>query len=80
MADYVKEDGEWKFWHMIFSSFFRTPYDKGWSKVPVSGTLSTGREDRPPSRWNPYDKIKKGPELFHHLPDAPEPYHSMDRE
>ena len=78
MVDYVKEDGEWKFWHMIFSPFFRTPYDKGWSKVPVEGTLKTGLEDGPPSRWNPYDKTKKGSELFQHLPDAPEPYESMD--
>jgi len=80
MVDYVKEDGEWKFWHMIFSPFFRTPYDKGWSEVPVSGTLRTGLEDGPPSRWNPYDKTKKGQELFYHLEEAPEPYDSMDIE
>lgn len=80
MVDYVKEDGKWKFWHMIFSPFFRTPYDKGWSEVPVSGTLKTGLEDGPPSRWNPYDKTKKGSELFYHLEDAPEPYDSMDIE
>jgi hypothetical protein len=42
MVDYAKEDGEWKFWHMIFSPFFRTSYEKGWMKVPVSGTLRTG--------------------------------------
>ena len=80
MTDYVKEDGEWKFWHIIFSPFFRTPYDKGWYKVPVSGTLSTGLEDGPPSRWNPYEKTKTGRELFSHLLDAPEPYDSMDLE
>jgi len=80
MVDYVKEDGKWKFWHVIFSPFFRTPYDKGWSEVPVSGTLKTGKEDGPPSRWNPYDKTKKGQELFCHLLEAPEPYDSMDIE
>ena len=80
MVDYVKEDDEWKFWHMNFSPFFRTPYDKGWAKVPVEGTLSSGLEDGPPSRWNPYDRSKKGRELFHHLPEAPEPYETMDLE
>ena len=80
MVDYVKEDGEWKFWHMNFSPFFRTPYDQGWMKMPVEGTLSSGLEDGPPSRWNPYDRTKKGQELFHHLPEAPESYETMDME
>jgi len=79
MIDYVKEDGEWKFWHLNFNPFFRTPYDKGWAKVPIGGTLKTGMEDGPPSRWNPYDKTKTGPqELFGHLEDAPEPYDTME--
>ena len=81
MIDYVKEDGEWKFWHMNFSPFFRTPHDKGWVEVPIVGTLRTGMEDEPPSRYNPYDKTKTGPaELFYHLKDVPEPYDSMDIE
>ncbi len=77
IVDYVKEDGEWRFWHMLMTPFFRTPYDKGWMEMPVSGTLSSGLEDGPPSRWNPYEKTKTGKELFSHLPEAPEPYDSM---
>jgi hypothetical protein len=77
VVDYVKEDGEWRFWHMVFSPFFRTPYDKGWMEVPAAGTLKSGLEDGPPTRWNPYDKTKTGKELFRHLPEAPEPYDSM---
>jgi hypothetical protein len=80
MVDYVKEDGNWRFWHMIFSPFFRTPYDKGWMEVPASGTLKSGLEDGPPTRWNPYNKTKTGKELFGHLPEAPEPYDSMEIE
>jgi hypothetical protein len=80
MVDYVKEEGVWRFWHMIFSPFFRTPYDKGWMEEPVSGTLKSGLEDGPPTRWNPYDKMKTGNELFRHLPDAPEPYDTMNNE
>ena len=78
MIDYVKEDDGWKLWHVNFNPFFRTPYDKGWAEVPVSGTLSRGLEDEPPSRWNPYNAAKKGQELFNHLLDAPEPYESID--
>jgi hypothetical protein len=80
MIDYVNEDGEWKLWHVNFNPLFRTPYDKGWVEVPISGTTGGGLADEPPSRWNPYDKSKKGQELFHHLLDAPEPYDSMDME
>lgn len=80
MIDYVKEDGAWKLWHVNFNPLFRTPYDKGWDKVPVAFSSHTGLEDEPPTRWNPYDKTKKGKELFHHLLDAPEPYDSTDIE
>jgi hypothetical protein len=78
VIDYVKEDGEWKLWHVCFSPCFRTPYHKGWSEVPVASSLSTGLEDGPSSRWNPYDPDKTGPaELFGHLPGVPEPYETM---
>lgn len=76
--DYVKENGKWKFWHVSFVPFFRTPYDKGWIKEPIGTSLSTGMEDAPPSRWNPYDVSKTAEELFAHLPDPPEPYKTSD--
>ncbi|OGO20462.1 MAG: hypothetical protein A2144_00810 [Chloroflexi bacterium RBG_16_50_9] len=78
MVDYVKEDDGWKFWHTIFTPFFRTPYEKGWMEIPAAGTLASGLEDGPPTHWNPYDKTKTGQELFHHLPEAPEPYETSD--
>lgn len=78
MVDYVKEDGEWKLWHVNFNPLFRTPYDKGWREVPIAASASKGLEDGPPTRWNPYDKTKAGQELFHHLPDAPDPYERME--
>ena len=78
IADYCKEDQGWMLWHVNFSPFFRTPYDKGWMKVPVEGTLRTGLEDDPPTRWNPFDKTKMGEDLFCHLPAAPEPYETIE--
>ncbi len=43
LVDYVKEDGEWRFWHMVFSPFFRTPDDKSWMEVPADDTLEPVR-------------------------------------
>ncbi len=34
----------------------------------------------PPTRWNPYDKTKTGKELFHYVPEAPEPHGIMNIE
>jgi hypothetical protein len=78
LVDYVKESETWKFWHMVFTPLFRTPYDKGWLQVPNDGTLRCGLEDAPPEHWNPYSTSKKGAELFAQLPEAPEPYETME--
>ena len=75
LIDYAREHEEWKLWHVNFTPFFRTPYKRGWSEVPVSESVSDGLQDGPPTAWNPYDPSKTGPEeLFWHLPDVPEPY------
>ena len=39
-ADFIKEDGEWKFWHLHVDPTFRTPFDKGWVESPVVGSFS----------------------------------------
>ena len=31
-ADFVKEDGKWKFWHLRVYGIFFTPYDKPWTE------------------------------------------------
>ncbi len=35
-ADFVREDGEWKLWHMRVFGIFFTPYDKGWVECNIS--------------------------------------------
>jgi hypothetical protein len=79
IVDYIKEDGEWRLWHVNFCPLFRTKYHKGWMEEPVGGSLSSPLQDAPPTRWNPYSKDKMGQELFYHLPDAPEPYDSYEK-
>lgn len=78
IVDYIKEDGQWKMWHSNFNPLFRTKYDKGWREEPIGSTLSSPLADAPPTRWNPYHKDKMGKALFHHLPDIPLPYESLD--
>ena len=69
--DYIKEDGHWKILHHAFVPFFRTPYDKGWTKQAIGTQLSkisNGMNDGPSEFWNPYDMAKSGDELFCTLP------------
>jgi len=80
IIDFIKEDGEWRFWHYNFTPFFRTPYNKGWIEAPAEGSLASDLADGPPTRWNPYNKEKMGQELFKHLPPAPEPYETYGSE
>jgi hypothetical protein len=77
LVDYIKEEGEWRMWHSNFNPLFRTKYHKGWQEEPIGGSLRSPLANEPPTRWNPYSKEKTGRELFHHLPDIPEPYDSM---
>lgn len=39
--DFIQEDGEWKFQHFRWYVNFRTPFDEGWVKRPITGNLST---------------------------------------
>jgi hypothetical protein len=67
--EFIKEDGEWKYrvfkWYVIF----RTPFDKGWVKMPIIGSLM--HEGQPPISplYAPYDPAKDG----EFLPSPPEP-------
>ena len=71
VTDYIKEDGQWKMWHSNFSPLFRTKYDMGWIKEPISASMKSELADAPPTRWNPYNKEKTGKEQFGHLPEYP---------
>ena len=39
--DFVNEDGEWKYKNFRWYVNFRTPFDQGWVKRPITGNLST---------------------------------------
>jgi hypothetical protein len=75
--DFVKEDGEWKWKDFRWYVNFRTPYDLGWVKQPISGNLSVVAKLIPgcptpdgPSEYHPFSPE----ELTPYLPIPPLPY------
>jgi hypothetical protein len=79
-ADFIKEDGVWKLWHVnIFLTFFADFY-KSWAEGGAHPSMDVElppehRAGEPcPFRFMPYDPNKKR-ELF---PAFPEPYKTYD--
>ena len=75
LDDYIKEKCEWKILHHAFVPFFRTPYDKGWTKQAIGTQLSKisgNMADGPSTFWNPYDTEKSGDELWETIPSVRE--------
>jgi hypothetical protein len=75
--DFVKEDGEWKWKDFRWYVNFRTPFDQGWVKRPITGNLSVVSKLLPgcpqpdgPSDYHPFSPD----ELTPYLPLPPSPY------
>ena len=80
-ADFVKEDGRWRFWHLNVFGLFFTPYNKPWTE----GTAPEGegggsalpdefKPDKVTSYWTNYTvDSKQSP-----VPAPPEPYETWD--
>lgn len=75
--DFVKENGEWKWKNFRWYVNFRTPFDKGWVKQPITGNLSIVAKLIPgcPAPDDPSDYHPFSPdELTPYLPIPPRPY------
>ncbi|MGC3980754.1 MAG: nuclear transport factor 2 family protein [Steroidobacteraceae bacterium] len=74
--DFIKEDGEWKIWHMQTYREFLTPYDRSWTQYAreqaVKGVniQSAGTATAPPAGYD--GKTKRRPI------EVPEPYYTFD--
>lgn len=69
--EYVKEDGKWKFKSLRYITVFFTPFDKGWVKKPIAGSMTSHliKSDRPSTMPLPYNS-----ERFNDfMPLPPEP-------
>ncbi len=49
-VDFIREDGEWRIWHMRVSRFFETPYDRSWTKPGPDPVDADARERYSPDR------------------------------
>jgi len=77
-VDFVKEDGEWKFWHLRVYGIFFTPYEKSWveqsyppGELPLPDELKPDKSTR---YWTSYSPTGKT-EL---IPVPPEPYDTWE--
>lgn len=86
-ADFVKEDGDWKFWHVLKNPLFLAGYTKDWVEaslslppIPAPGTCRgiPGHEagpDRPNTKLYDSYRITREPRLH---PELPNPYETFD--
>ncbi len=78
-ADFVKEDGQWKFWHLNVFGLFFTSYDKPWTEgTPPEGEgmplPDEFKPDRETTYWTNY-RVTLKQEL---VPAPPQPYETWD--
>jgi hypothetical protein len=81
--NFIREAGDWKIVDFRWYTNFRTPFDKGWVKQPITGNLSVVRKFFPgcpepdgPSYYDPFDPAG----LTAYLPIPPDsPRHQEDK-
>ena len=59
IVDYIKEDGQWKFYHFSYRIAFMCPYEKGWVEQPTDiaiGDNPINRPDKPTTYHVPYSR------------------------
>jgi hypothetical protein len=67
--EYIKENGKWYFKKLHWNDTFWTPYDDGWLKTPLLGSMSehaTIKADAPPTAFHPYPSGYHLPYSFKH--------------
>lgn len=74
--DFVKENGQWKIWHIWFYPTFRTRFDRDWVEgpEPPSPNLTEHREKYPFSRPMPYMNLYTRDSVREMVPVPPDPY------
>ena len=79
--DFVKEDGEWKIWHLHVYGIFHTPYDTSWVDVPPYVAAPEQRRVIPfpkPDKPTTYHWLYNQTALTEMVPKPPEPYETFD--
>lgn len=78
-VDFIKEDGQWKFWHMTLYPLFLTPYNRSWGE-PALKMAGNGEMPNMGDFCQPLEKPfwEYGPEAIYpeDEPAVPQPYAS----
>ena len=85
-VDFIKENGEWKIWHMHAHMSFRTPFDTPWTQtVPKDRKMADGEYaglpkgvDAEPDLPSTYFEEYAADRVFRYWPQAPEAYDTFD--
>ena len=77
-ADFVKEDGEWKFWHLRVFGIFFTPYDKPWTEVAYGEDRLQLPDEVKPDKATTYFTNYSTDKQQKLLPKPPLPYETWD--
>lgn len=77
-ADFIKEDGQWKIWHLHVYGLFMSPYNQSWVEQPNDHPApplpDEFKPDRPPTTHWMYS-TDRVPE---YVPAPPQPYETFD--
>jgi hypothetical protein len=76
--DFIREDGEWKIWHLHWYTTFRTPYDRSWQEPYEVPFVETMRSKVPNQKPCTYHKPYSVDVVFDEMPPYPEPYDTWD--
>jgi hypothetical protein len=77
--DFIKEDGQWKFWHFHIYRLFRTGWDKGLKDWNPDAEVMKVPDDIKPDGPGVDDYPYRPNEVFILKPDLPEPYEKWDK-
>ncbi|MDB9822329.1 nuclear transport factor 2 family protein [Deltaproteobacteria bacterium] len=76
-VDFIKEDGEWKFWHVKVYGIFLCPYDKSWVDAPV-GTFTPKPPELMGDKESEYNWMYSTDAVTEDIPAPPVPYETWD--
>jgi hypothetical protein len=78
--DFIKENGQWKIWHLHTYPIFKIPYEKSWTESPAN---LSGPKRQMPEAMKPdkpttymYEYTRELP--YENIPAPPEPYETWD--
>jgi hypothetical protein len=73
-VDFVKEEGEWKFWHLHLYRIFTSPCDKPWTQMPAPTPRTAPEADRSATFSRGYTTTT----TMENVPAPPTPYATWD--